>query len=175
MKKKHAVFRKLLPMLSLASFYQYFAYKPTGGPSSSCRMIILHNNSHGGIIRVCMRIFTTALRNETIRQILNENTSPYFHSVSLVIRPFILMKITHFSELSISRFSTYIRKAHSAVTVIVQDDHLTAGAWAACDKPSVILSLQLGQELLFFSQIPYASGHSSQFSLCVSVLGIYIF
>ena len=48
-------------------------------------MIILHNNSHGVIIRVCMRIFTTALGNKTIRQIFNKNTSPYFHSVSLVI------------------------------------------------------------------------------------------
>ena len=57
----------------------------TGGPSSSCEMIILRNNSHGGIIRVCMGIFTTALRNKKIRQILNKNTSPYFHSVSLVI------------------------------------------------------------------------------------------
>ena len=38
----------------------------TGDPSSSCEMIILHNNSHGGIIRVCMRIFTTALRNQTM-------------------------------------------------------------------------------------------------------------
>ena len=83
----------------------------TGGPSSSCDMIILHNNSHGGIIRVCMRIFTTALRNKTIRQILNKNTSPYFHSVSLVIWPLSLVKRTHFSELSISRFSTFIRKA----------------------------------------------------------------
>ena len=36
----------------------------TGDPSSSCEMIILHNNSHGGIIRVCMGIFTTALRNK---------------------------------------------------------------------------------------------------------------
>ena len=62
-------------------------------------------------IRVCMRIFTTAPRNKTIRQILNENNSPYFHSVSLVIWPFTLMKRTQFSELSISRFSTYIRKA----------------------------------------------------------------
>ena len=64
----------------------------TGGPSSSCEMIILRNNSHGGIIRVCMRIFTTAL------------------SVSLVIWPLSLMKRTHFSEFSISRFSSYIRK-----------------------------------------------------------------
>ena len=48
--------------------------KDTGGPSSSCEMIILLYNSHGGIIRVCMRIFTTALRNKTIRQILNKNT-----------------------------------------------------------------------------------------------------
>ena len=141
-------------------------------------MIILHHNSHGGIVRVCMRIFTTALRNKTIRQILNENNSPYFHSVSLVIRPFTLMKRIHFSELSISRFSTYIRKArwkpgngqlakmgsfyqrkwsdnkryavgvrwgifiqtnsyNSAMTVIVQDDHLTAGAWAACGYSNV--------------------------------------
>ena len=36
----------------------------TGGPSSSCEMSILRNNSHGGIIRVCMGIFTTALRNK---------------------------------------------------------------------------------------------------------------
>ena len=57
----------------------------TGGPSSSCEMIILRNNSHGGIIRVCMGIFTTALRYKIIRQILKKNTSPYFHSVSLVI------------------------------------------------------------------------------------------
>ena len=36
----------------------------TGGPSSSCEMIILRNKSHGEIIRVCMGIFTTALRNK---------------------------------------------------------------------------------------------------------------
>ena len=80
------------------------AGRATGGPGASCEKIILHNNRHGGIIRVCMRIFTTALRNKTIRQILNENNSPYFHSVSLVIQPFTLMKSTHLSELSISRF-----------------------------------------------------------------------
>ena len=51
--------------------------KDTGRPGSSCEMIILHNNSRGGILRVCMRIFTTTLRNKTIRQILNKNTSPY--------------------------------------------------------------------------------------------------
>ena len=43
----------------------------TGGPSSSCEMIILRNDSHGRIIKVCMGIFTTALRNEKILQILN--------------------------------------------------------------------------------------------------------
>ena len=43
----------------------------TGGPSSSCEMIILRSNSHCGIIRVCMGILTTALRNKKIRQILN--------------------------------------------------------------------------------------------------------
>lgn len=58
---------------------------PTGDPSSSCEMIFLRINSHGGNIRVCMGIFTTALRNKKILQILNKKTSTYFHSVSLVI------------------------------------------------------------------------------------------
>ena len=35
----------------------------TGGPSSSCEIIILRNKSHGEIIRVCIGIFTTTLRN----------------------------------------------------------------------------------------------------------------
>ena len=36
----------------------------TGSPSSGYEMIILRTNSHGGIIRVFMGIFTTALRNK---------------------------------------------------------------------------------------------------------------
>ena len=60
-----------------AGFHAPIVSLSTGGPSSSCEMIILRNNSHGGIIRVCMGIFTTALRNKKIRQILNKNTSPY--------------------------------------------------------------------------------------------------
>ena len=43
------------------------------------------NKSHGEIIRVCIGIFTTALRNEKSNQIFNENTSLYFHSALLVI------------------------------------------------------------------------------------------
>ena len=58
----------------------------TGGAGSSYEMIILRTNSHGGIIRVCMGIFTTALRNKKIRQILKKkNTSPYFHNVLIAI------------------------------------------------------------------------------------------
>ena len=44
----------------------------TGGLSSSCEMIILRNNGHGGIIRVCIGIFTSALRNKKIHQILKK-------------------------------------------------------------------------------------------------------
>ena len=83
----------------------------TGGPSSSYEMIILRTNSHGGMIRVCIGIFTTALRNKKIRLIFKKNTSPYFHNVLLVIWPLNLMKRAHFSESCISWFSTYIRKA----------------------------------------------------------------
>ena len=42
-------------------------------------------------------------------QILNKDTSPYFHSASLVIWPLTTLKRTHFSELSISRFTSYKR------------------------------------------------------------------
>ena len=69
---------------------KFYVKLSTGGPSSSCKMIILRNNSHGGIIRVCMGIFTTALRNKKIRQILKKNTSPRFHSVLLVIWPLVV-------------------------------------------------------------------------------------
>ena len=68
-------------------------------------MIILRNNSYGGIIRVCMGIFMIALRNKKIRQILNKNTSPYFHSVSLAIWPLTLMKRAHFKK---SPFLMYV-------------------------------------------------------------------
>ena len=59
-----------------------------------------------------------------------------------------LMKRTQLSELSIPRFSTYMRKAFLGTAVVnipirtlvirhdcsvTQDDHLTAGAWAAFD------------------------------------------
>ena len=68
-------------------------------------MIILRNNSYGGIIRICMGIFIIALRNKKIRQILNKNTSPYFHSVSLAIWPLTLMKRAHFKK---SPFLMYV-------------------------------------------------------------------
>ena len=68
----------------------------TGGPSSSCEMIILRNNSNSEIMRVCMGIFTIALRNKKMHQILIKNTSPYFHSVSIVIWQLTLTKRTHF-------------------------------------------------------------------------------
>ena len=58
----------------------------TGSPSSGYEMIILRTNSHGGIIRVFMGIFTTALRNKkNTSNSQKKNTSPYFHSVLLVI------------------------------------------------------------------------------------------
>ena len=114
-KKVEQKLKEMEVMSSLKNPHQGFSQlvtcQITGGPSSSCEMIILRNNGHGGIIRVCMGIFTTALRNKKIRQILKKNTSPRFHSVLLVIWPLTLMKRAHLSELFISRFSTYIRKA----------------------------------------------------------------
>ena len=42
----------------------YQTTSTTGGPSFSCEMITLRNKSHSEIIRVCMGIFTAALRNK---------------------------------------------------------------------------------------------------------------
>ena len=71
-------------------------------PRSSCEMIILRNNNHGKIIRVRMGIFTTA------------------HGALLVT--VITLKGTHFSELSISKFSgRLISKRENANAYIFQN------------------------------------------------------
>ena len=44
------------------------------------------------IIRVCMGIFTAALRNKKLSQILNTNISPYFQSALLAIWPLTMLK-----------------------------------------------------------------------------------
>ena len=54
----------------------------TGGPTSSCEMIILRNKIRGEVKRVCMGIFTTAPRNK-------KNT------VKLPIFPYKLLKLHH--------------------------------------------------------------------------------
>ena len=53
----------------------------------------------------CIGIFTAALRNKKLSQILITNTSPYFQSALLAIWPLIMLKRSHFSELSVSRFT----------------------------------------------------------------------
>ena len=77
----------------------------TGSPSSTGEMIILRNSDHGENIRVCMGILTT-LGIKKYCQILIKNTSPYFHSASLVVWPLAMLKRSHLSELSIFRFTT---------------------------------------------------------------------
>ena len=55
----------------------------TGGPSSSCEMIILRDKSGGEIKRVCMGIFTTAPRNKKIRSnSLYSHTNSYNYTMT---------------------------------------------------------------------------------------------
>ena len=71
------------------------AGRSRGGLSSSCEKTILRNTSHGEIIRVCIGIFSIALRNKKKNsKVLNKNTSPYFHSTLLVIWPLTMLKRT---------------------------------------------------------------------------------
>ena len=60
------------------------------------------NKGHGEILRLCIGLFTTSIRNKNISQIVNKNTSPYFYSVFLVVCPLTVLKGTHFTELSIT-------------------------------------------------------------------------
>ena len=79
----------------------------TGGPSSRCEMIILQNKSHSVIITVNIEIFITwllAIKNTVKFSIKNTSTS-------LVIWLFFMLKTAHFSEISIYRFTMYIREA----------------------------------------------------------------
>ena len=59
--------------------------RSTDGPSSSCKMTILRNKSHGEVMRGSIGIFKIAHRNKKNSQILNKNTLPYFHSALLAI------------------------------------------------------------------------------------------
>ena len=88
----------------------------TGSPSSSCEMVIFRNKSREENFRVCMGIFTAALRNKRCWQILHKNTSPYFHSAMLVLWPFTLFQRGHFSALSISKFTTPKRRTWKWIT-----------------------------------------------------------
>ena len=82
-----------------------------GGPSSSCEMIILRNNSHGEIKGVCMGIFTTALRKRKNKSNSHKKYSTLLLQCVACYLTAYYVEGTHFSEFSISRFSTYIRKA----------------------------------------------------------------
>ena len=84
-----------------------------------------------------MRIFTTTLRNKKYSQILNKNTSPYFHSASLAIGPF--------SELSISRFTTYFLFLRAVVNIPIQT--LIISPWLLFRK-MIISQLELGPPVI---------------------------
>ena len=79
-------------------------------------MIILRNNSHGGIIRVCMGIFTTALRNKKIRQILKkkyltllpQRIACYLTAYFDEKNPF--WRVVHFGVFYVHKKSPYVHK-----------------------------------------------------------------
>ena len=59
--------------------------EPTGGPISSCEMIILQNKSRGEMRKVCMGIFRLFLRiKDTVKFPIKIQD---FHRVSLIIWP----------------------------------------------------------------------------------------
>ena len=57
-------------------------------------------------------------------KILNKNTSTYFHSALLVIWPLTMLKRTHFSKLSTSRFTAQKRRTFSYIFTMTPITHL---------------------------------------------------
>ena len=72
---------------------------------SSCKITVMAN-----IIRICKGTFTIARKKWKYSQILNKNTSPYFHSASLFAWPLTLLQRGHFSVLSIRKYPTPKRR-----------------------------------------------------------------
>ena len=103
-------------MLRIDPVFLEFTYQITGGPSSSWEM--MRNNSQGGIIRVCMGIFTTALRNKKIRQILKKKYLTLLPQCIACYLTAYFDEKNPFSDLFISRFSTYIRKAKKSQNIL---------------------------------------------------------
>ena len=83
----------------------------TGGPSSSYEMIILRTNSHGGIIRVCIIIFTTALGKR--KYVKFSKTKPHLTSTTycLLSDRLLWWKERISASCAFLGISTYIRKA----------------------------------------------------------------
>ena len=80
---------------SNAAIFMFFAILPTDSleanvfARNSAKLEVYHRQPKqqlSEIIRVCMGIFTTALRNKKLSQILKKKkkTSPYFHSACLL-------------------------------------------------------------------------------------------
>ena len=66
-------------------------------------MIILRGMSHVKNIRPCMGMCTAALRNKKNTVKFSTNTSPYFHSVLIVLRLLTLLQRGHFGELAVTK------------------------------------------------------------------------
>ena len=66
-------------------------------------MIILRSISHVKNIRPCMGMCTTALRNKKNTFKFSINTSPYFHSVLIVLWLLTLLQRGHFGELAVTK------------------------------------------------------------------------
>ena len=109
------------------------AWLTTGGPSSSCEMIILRNNSHGGIIRVCMGIFTTALRNKK-----NTSNSQKKYLTLLPQSPF--ERVVHFEVFNVHKKSfSYVRwKPRNAIALFFSLKQFLGLSFLSCAQISKI-------------------------------------
>lgn len=75
-------------------------------------------------------------------KILNKNTSTNFHSALLVIWPLTMLKRTHFSKLSTSRFTAHKRRTFSYIFTMTPITHLMIISQPELGLPVVSLALK---------------------------------
>ena len=94
-------------------------------PSLQLEMIILRNNKHGEITRVCMGIFTTALRNKKISPIFSQKIPHLISIVHCLLSEKEHQKVIYFKVVQ-KRFSRFKWVSFNVVIGLITSNTLYA-------------------------------------------------
>ena len=99
-------------------------------------------------LRVCMGILTALLGSKNTIKFSVKNASPYFHSAPLVVWALTLLKLGHYSELSISKFPTPKRKQGCSLHFWTPDPRSEKSMLKINERPQIAESNQIHCSLI---------------------------